>query len=117
MNLKVISFNIRCANDENGHSIAERAPRLVKTTAPYDADVIGFQEYIPQWDEFTQKYYLENYDMFLKYRAEESSEGCPILWKKDKFECLDVLCAHDVWTCAKVYKLALTVKTYFLTLG
>ncbi len=88
MNLKVISFNIRNADDENGHSIAERAPRLANVTSSYDADVIGFQEYIPAWDEFVQKYYLENYDMFLKYRAERDLEGCPILWKKDKFECL-----------------------------
>ena len=89
MKLNVISFNIRCANDENGHSIPERAPRLANVTSNYDADVIGFQEYIPQWDSFIEKYYLENYDMFLKYRAESSLEGCPILWKKDKFECLD----------------------------
>ena len=44
MELKVISFNIRCANDPNGHSIAERAPRLAKVTTPFDADIIGLQE-------------------------------------------------------------------------
>ena len=43
MQIKVISFNIRCKDDENGNSVLERAPRLATVTTPYDADVIGFQ--------------------------------------------------------------------------
>lgn len=30
MMTKVVSFNIRCCDDENGNSIKERAPRLLK---------------------------------------------------------------------------------------
>lgn len=88
MKLNVISFNIRNADDENGHSIAERAPRLSTVTSSYDADVIGFQEYVPKWDSFIEKYYFDKYDMFLKYRAETDFEACPIFWKKDRFECV-----------------------------
>lgn len=47
MRVNIISFNIRCSNDPNGHSVAERAPRLAEITARYNADIIGFQEYRP----------------------------------------------------------------------
>lgn len=86
MKLKVISFNIRCCDDKNGHSISERAPRLFKVTSPYDADIIGFQEYRPQWEAHIEKFYGDKYDMFLKYRNETVDiEASPILWKRDKF--------------------------------
>ncbi len=88
MKLKVISFNIRCCDDPDGHSIHERAPRLAVTTSPYDADVIGFQEFSPKWEEFIKKYYCDEYEFFHKYRGKDSPESQPILWKKDKFECL-----------------------------
>ena len=45
MELKIISFNIRCCDDKNGNSIVERAPRLAKITKNYDADIIGFQKF------------------------------------------------------------------------
>lgn len=90
MNLKVISFNIRCTDDPDGHSIIERAPRLYEATAAYDADVIGFQEYRPGWEEHIEKYYLDKYEIFNKYRNNDVDiESAPILWKKDKFECID----------------------------
>lgn len=86
MDLKVISFNIRCCDDPDGHSIAERAPRLYKVTSRYDADILAFQEYRRAWEPQIEKYYGEKYDMFLKYRNEtEDVEASPILWKRDKF--------------------------------
>ncbi len=88
MNLKVISFNIRCCDDKDGHSIAERAPILNTVIAPMDADVIGFQEYTPAWDVEIKKYFGKDYEIFNKYRAEKSLESTPILWKKDKFDCI-----------------------------
>lgn len=88
MELSIISFNIRCWDDKDGNSIAERAPRLHAVTEPYDADLIGFQEYRPQWEEHIKKYYGEKYEIFNKYRSTEKPESAPILWKKDKFECL-----------------------------
>ena len=88
MELKVISFNIRFRDDANGHAIAERAPRLDALTAPYDADVLGFQEYTPAWEEHVARIYGEKYEIFNKYRAESNHEGGPILWKRDRFDCL-----------------------------
>lgn len=90
MKFKVISFNIRCCDDKNGHTIAERAPRLAAVTIPFDADIIGLQEYRPAWEEHIEKYYGDKYDMFLKYRNNtDDKEAAPILWRRDKFECID----------------------------
>ena len=88
MELKVISFNIRCCDDENGNSIAERAPRLNNVISHYDADLIGFQEYTPKWEKPIREYFGDKYENFNKYRAETQRESSPILWRKNKFECL-----------------------------
>lgn len=88
MEIKIISFNIRCCDDKDGHSIKERAPRLARVTSKYDADLIGFQEFTVPWEEEIANLYPE-YEMFNKYRAKEELEGAPILWKRDKFECVD----------------------------
>jgi len=89
MKLSVISFNIRCCDDPDGYSIAERAPRLSIITSKYDADIIGFQEYRPKWEAHIEKYYSDKYDMFNKYRSNTGDiESSPILWRRDKFECI-----------------------------
>lgn len=89
MEISVISFNIRCCDDPDGNSIEERAPRLNAVTSLYDADVIGFQEYRPAWEPYINTYYSQKYDMFNKYRSKEIDvESSPILWRKDKFECI-----------------------------
>lgn len=88
MELKVISFNIRYGDDEGGNAISERAPRLAQVTSKYDADVIGFQEFTPPWEEQIAKFYPE-YEMFMKYRSVKELEAAPILWKRDRFELLD----------------------------
>lgn len=89
MKIKVISFNIRSMDDPNGHSIAERAPRLKKVLEPYDADVIGMQEYVPLWEEHIAREFGDKYEIFNKYRTQTGwIESAPILWKKDKLECI-----------------------------
>jgi len=88
MRLKVISFNIRCCDDKDGHAISERAPRLHAAIAPLMPDVIGLQEYRPVWEEYIDRYFGAQYDLFNKYRSTEKPESSPILWRKDKFECL-----------------------------
>ncbi len=88
MKITAVSFNIRCCDDKNGHSIPERAPRLDYVVNPLNADVIGFQEYTPSWETQIKKYFGGKYEMFNKYRAKSSLESTPVLWKKDKFQCL-----------------------------
>ena len=89
MQISVISFNIRCCDDPDGYSVEERAPRLATVTEPYNADIIGFQEYRPRWEKHIEKFYGEKYDMFLKYRNQTVDvEASPILWNKEKYECI-----------------------------
>ena len=86
MKIKAISFNIRCVDDINGNSIAERAPRLSSVMSAYDADVIGFQEFTPVWAEYIDKYFGKDYVIFNRYRVDTGwLESTPILYKKDKF--------------------------------
>lgn len=40
--ISVISFNIFCADGENGHSLYERAPRILAVLEEQKADLIGF---------------------------------------------------------------------------
>lgn len=89
MRLNVISFNIRFGDDEGGNSIPERAPRLSKVIEPYNPDVIGFQEYTPAWEQEIEKRFSSKYELFNKYRTSTGwIESAPILWRKDKFDCL-----------------------------
>ena len=89
MKLKVISFNIRCCDDKDGNSVAERAPRLAAVTEPYGADVIGVQEYTPIWEKPLFEYFGDKYEIFNKYRCTEGHiESAPLLWLRDKFECI-----------------------------
>lgn len=91
MDLKIVSFNIRGHNDKNGNSISERAPRLYDVVEPLQPDVIGFQEYCPLWETHIEKYFGETYDIFNMYRNETVDvESSPILWRKDKFACVDM---------------------------
>lgn len=88
MKLKIASFNIRCANDPNGHSIPERAPRLKSSLEPHEPDIIGFQECTPQWLPIIEADYGEKYEIFNRFRAERERESSPMLWRKDRFRCI-----------------------------
>ena len=88
MKLKVMNFNICCGDDPGGNTIAERAPRVEKIVRKYASDIIGLQEYTPVWKPYIERIIGDEYEIFNKYRAESSLESTPILWKKEKFECL-----------------------------
>lgn len=90
MTINAISFNIRYKSDRDGHSIAERAPRIEAITDAFGADVIGFQEYTPAWEAEIASRYGGEYGIFNKYRDEETDvEGSPILWRRDRFELVE----------------------------
>lgn len=89
MKIKIISFNIRCVDDIDGNSIKERAQRLDEIMKGYDADVIGFQEFTPSWEMYIDKYFSNSYAFFNQYRDYSGwMESAPILWKKEKFDCV-----------------------------
>lgn len=90
MKLTVISQNIRCANDPDGHSIEERAPRIKALMDAYNADLVGFQEIKPVWLEHLNADFGADYEVFCQYRTTTGKpEGPAMMWKKDVFDCLE----------------------------
>lgn len=88
MLLKVITFNVRCIDDKDGHAILERAPRLAAITAKYGADLMGFQEVKPAWEAPLAELFAKDYEIFLSYRHHGwDKEGCALLLRKGQFEC------------------------------
>lgn len=88
MKLKLMSYNLRCGDDPNGHSIEERAPRVLDILRDYDPEIIGFQEVRPKWEEKLQAL-TDRYDYRLNYRHPDNLEATPIFWRKDRFELLE----------------------------
>ncbi len=89
MKLTIISQNIRCSNDSNGHSVEERAPRVKALMEKYHADTVGFQEIKPVWAEFLKEAFSADYEIYQVYRSTTGKpEGPALIWKKEKFECL-----------------------------
>lgn len=84
--LKILDYNIRCANDGEGKMIADRAPRLEAVIRKYEPDVIGLQEASRRWINELEDRLYQDYKMRYLYRAPTSREATPILWKRDKFE-------------------------------
>lgn len=90
MELNIVSFNIRCCDDPNGHSIPERAPRLKAVIDACAPDLIALQEYRPEWEKHIAEAFLGEYEFLNKYRSEgDDKESGPILWKKDAFTLID----------------------------
>lgn len=87
--MKVVSFNIRYIDDPNGHAIKERAPRLKLALDKQNADLVGFQEVVPEWVEHLKADYSEDYELIYLPRAKTDGEGAAIMWKKDKFALLE----------------------------
>lgn len=90
MKISVMSFNVRCANDADGHSIAERAPRIGMIFDKYKPDVIGIQEYRTGWESCFDEYLKMGYDMYyVPKEFNRHQEAVPVMWKKDRFECME----------------------------
>lgn len=91
MQLKVVTFNIRCADDKDGHTIAERAPRLQAVLDACDADVIGLQECTERWLPLLEAY-TDRYELYNVWRDTAEGgwkESAPLLWKRDRFACVE----------------------------
>ena len=88
--IKVMSQNLRCADDPNGNSIAERAPRFLAMVSDFDPDLIGTQETTARWNAIIDNDYSEKYGIFKGYSRngvnETSGEYGTILYRKDRFE-------------------------------
>jgi endonuclease/exonuclease/phosphatase family metal-dependent hydrolase len=89
MELNVVSFNIWCHDQPGKNSVNSRAPRLKEVLDPIDADIIGLQECTPNWLTHLEEDFSSKYEIFNVWRASHNHESTPILWRKDKFICLD----------------------------
>ena len=91
--MRVMSYNLRCRDDENGHRVSERTPRVLGIIRDFSPDLMGMQEVTPKWEERLGP--LEDtYGKILMYRDSESLEATPIFYKKSAF---DLIFSHHFW--------------------
>lgn len=88
-NIKVLDYNIRCANDGENKMITDRAPRLIELIREHRPDVIGLQEATRKWIPLLEEGLWQDYCLRYLYRAPDSKEACPILWRRDRFTLKD----------------------------
>ena len=119
MELNVVSFNVWCFSPPGKNHIFFRGPRLMKVLRKTDADIIGLQENTPKMMKHLVRSLGKKYEIYNVYRAKHNLESTPILWKKDRFECLDKGCfwlsdTPDVesqgWDETKCYRVCLWAK-------
>lgn len=90
--IKVLSQNLRCADDPNGNSIGERARRFKQFFEEYQPDLLGTQETTAGWNNHLKKFGGSEYGMVgcsRDGREATSGEWNTILYRKDRFELLD----------------------------
>lgn len=93
--MKILSFNLRNSNDTDGHSVAERAPRVMWTIENEDPDLMGMQEYGERMENIIHEKLIEKYGFYEKGTgkiyapADVKLLSSPILWRKSRFDCLD----------------------------
>ncbi len=97
--IKVLSQNLRCADDPNGNSIGERARRFKQLFEEYQPDLLGTQETTAGWNNYLKKFGGSEYGMVgcsRDGREATSGEWNTILYRKDRFELLDSDTTYDV---------------------
>ena len=103
--IRVLSQNVRNADDPNGNSVSERSPRFRKMFIEYRPDLVGTQETSPTWNAYfqsTSRYVnhytdLGEYGMvggFLSYENTDNGQSNTILYSKNRFELID---SDSVW--------------------
>ncbi len=85
--MKLLNFNLRCADDPNGHSIGERGFRIIDLIYDYDADICGFQEGYHNWER-ELKPLDQDFDHYYLY-ADTNQEFIGMWWRKDRYELVD----------------------------
>ena len=86
--IKIIDYNLRCANDENGNSIQERSVRFREVMKKYTPDICGFQEVVPEWVTYLEADY-PTYGKHIQYRSASSKEGTMVMWNTATMERLE----------------------------
>ena len=89
--IRILTQNLRYNDDENGNSIAERAPRFLQMVKEYEPDLIGTQEVTDAWlldflSHFAGRYAVYGYPR--EDISDSSSEWNAVLFRIDRFDCL-----------------------------
>ena len=90
LNLKVLTQNVRYADDPNGNSVKERTTRFGALLDEYKPDLVGTQEVTVEWYNYLSS--LENYALIGSSktgRKAESGEWNVIMYNVDRFVVMD----------------------------
>ncbi len=98
--IKVLTQNVRYADDANGNTVQARTQRFMKMLEEYQPDLIGGQEYTYNWNTWLTKHTkkaggegaLDGYGIICCYRNGKNSTGDeanPIFYRLDRFELLE----------------------------
>ena len=88
--VKILTQNLRCADDPGGNSIAERSVRFRRLLMEYKPDLIGTQETTAEWISHLE--HIGEYGMIGCSREGVDATGGEwntILYRKRRFELLD----------------------------
>ena len=90
LNLKILSQNVRCADDDGGNTVAQRTTRFKALIDEYNPDIIGTQETTFEWRRYLRT--LKDYVFVGSSRNGHNAstgEWSAIMYKKDRFVMLD----------------------------
>lgn len=90
--VRVMTQNLRYANDADGNSVAERSARFAALVAQYRPDIIGTQEATPLWTQYLTENFSSEYGMIGVFRdgtGHAGDEANYVLYRKDRFEVVD----------------------------
>jgi endonuclease/exonuclease/phosphatase family metal-dependent hydrolase len=90
LNIKVLSQNVRCADDDGGNTVAQRTTRLKGLIEDYKPDLIGTQETTFEWFKYLRT--LEGYAIVGSSRDGHKSmkgEWSAIMYKTERFVLMD----------------------------
>ena len=91
-NVRVLTQNLRYANDADGNSVAERSLRFAALVEEYRPDIIGTQEATPLWTQYLTENFSDEYGMIGVFRdgtGHAGDEANYVLYRKDRFELVD----------------------------
>lgn len=85
MNIKVMSFNVKCKGEEE-NAWTERRRSLVSLIYSYMPDIVGFQEATPSWMEYLDKALKRSYNhVGIGRKGGNEGEYSPIFYKANRF--------------------------------
>ena len=90
LNIKVLSQNVRCADDEGNNSVKERTTRFKALLDEYKPDLVGTQEVTMEWLLYLRS--IEGYEVIGSSRdghRSMSGEWSAIMYNSERFVLMD----------------------------